>query len=220
MKYAMPRKPVEGTIPRGFAGLSRSDAEGMESHFVGMPVNGNVPYYYEDTEPERTRAMNEIVENPFPITAEGLSQGEELYDIYCGICHGEKGGGLGYLVRDDGGVYPAQPANFLLPEFVEASEGRYYHSIMYGKNVMGSYADKLSFKERWDVIHYIRSLQADELKLTYDENSNTLNEVGVPYATVAHLYEQAAQDHDHEHMHDEDDHHGEGEHGHDHEHEH
>ena len=73
--------------------------------------------------------------------------------------------GLGYLVREDGGVYPAQPANFLLEEFVQASEGRYYHSIMYGKNVMGGYADKLSYEERWQVIHYIRSLQAKELSV-------------------------------------------------------
>ena len=131
-----------------------------------MPVNGHVPYYYEDTEEERTRAMTEITTNPVPYTAADMAKSKELYEIYCGICHGDKGDGGGYLVRD-GGVYPAQPANFLLEEFVNASEGRYYHSIMYGKNVMGGYADKLSFEERWQVIHYIRSLQAAELGTTY-----------------------------------------------------
>ena len=30
---------------------------------------------------------------------------------------------------------------------------------MHGKGVMGSYKDKLSFEERWQVIHYLRSLQ-------------------------------------------------------------
>ena len=45
-------------------------------------------------------------------------------------------------------------------ELQKASEGRYYHAIMRGRNKMGAYADKLSFEERWDVIHYIRSLQA------------------------------------------------------------
>ena len=40
---------------------------------------------------------------------------------------------------------------------------------MYGKNVMGSYKDKISYEERWQVIHYIRSLQAKDKKLEYSE---------------------------------------------------
>ncbi|NND32973.1 MAG: c-type cytochrome [Saprospiraceae bacterium] len=174
-KYAMPRKPVKGTIPRGYAGLSASaDPEKDMTYYEAMPLNGFVPYYYEDTEEERTRAMEEITVNPFPITTEGLVRAKELYDVFCGICHGEKIDGAGYLVRD-GAAYPAQPANLLLPEFVEASEGRYYHAIMYGKNVMGGYADKLSYEERWQVIHYIRSLQAKEAGLEYSELRNTFN---------------------------------------------
>ena len=51
---------------------------------------------------------------------------------------------------------------------------------MYGKNVMGSYADKLSYEERWQVIHYIRALQAKDRKLAYNQEENTLNAVGVP----------------------------------------
>ena len=148
-----------------------------------MPLNGHVPYYYPDTDEGRARAAAEIIQNPFPITAEGLERGKELYDIYCGICHGEKGDGNGYLVREDGGVYPAAPKNFLLDEFVTASNGRFYHAIMYGINVMGSYADKLSYEERWQVIHWIRALQAKDRKLKYDENENTLNpEFGTPAA--------------------------------------
>ncbi|MCB0668163.1 MAG: c-type cytochrome [Saprospiraceae bacterium] len=179
-KYAEPRKPVKGTIPRGYFGLGTSTDAETKSYYQAMPVNGFVPYYYEDTEEERTRAMEEITRNPYPITSSGLTRGKELYDIYCGICHGPKADGAGYLVREDGGVYPAQPANFLLPEFVSASEGRYYHAIMYGKNVMGGYADKLSYEERWQVIHYIRSLQAKEAKLQYSETKNTFNNTSIP----------------------------------------
>ncbi|MDX1685342.1 MAG: cytochrome c [Saprospiraceae bacterium] len=187
-EFAMPRKPVEGTVPRGYAGLDKSNRKSLEGRLthnsIAIPVNGSVPYYYEDTEEERQRATEEIIENPFPITDAGLEKAESNYDIYCGICHGEKGDGAGYLVRDDGGVYPAQPANFLTDEFINASNGRYYHSIMYGKNVMGSYADKLSYEERWQVIHYIRSLQAEEKGLAYNENENTLNSIDIPGAMV------------------------------------
>jgi hypothetical protein len=53
---------------------------------------------------------------------------------------------------------------------------------MYGKNAMGAYKDKISYEERWQVIHYIRSLQAKALKLAYNEFENTLNDVDRPAA--------------------------------------
>lgn len=193
-ELSKPRQPVAGTIPRGYTGVAlAADAEeaayqldvllGKDGNAIGVPLNGHVPYYYPDTDEGRARATAEIIENPFPITAEGLERGKELYAIYCAICHGDKGDGEGYLVREDGGVYPAAPKNFLLDEYVAASNGRFYHAIMYGINVMGSYADKLSYEERWQVIHWIRALQAKDRKLKYDEQENTLNPTfGTPAA--------------------------------------
>ncbi|MEM1120031.1 MAG: cytochrome c [Bacteroidota bacterium] len=179
-KYAKPREPIAGTIARGYAGAKQPD-------YNGIPVNGSVPYYYADTEAERTRATNEIQENPYPITDAGLAVGKNLYNINCGICHGEKGNGLGWIYNDEenpNAKYPAAPANFLTDEFIAASPGRYYHSIMWGKNVMGHYKDKLSYEERWQVIHYIRTLQAKDKKLVYSETENTLNNYAIPGASA------------------------------------
>jgi mono/diheme cytochrome c family protein len=177
--WGSPRLPIKGTIPRGSVGIA---AHGYNADYIthlnggdrgiSTPVNGNVPYYYGDNDAERIRATREITVNPFPITKSGLTKGKELYTIYCGICHGAKGAGDGYLVRDDG-KYPAQPANLTLDTFANGNVGRLYHGIMYGKNVMGNYADKLSYEERWQVIHYIRSCEAEVKKLDYNENSNT-----------------------------------------------
>lgn len=183
-KMAAPRKPVKGTIARNAAGTSNASA---------------LNYAYADSDEERTRAMTEIIDNPYAITDAGLAEGKELYDIMCGICHGEKGDGLGYLVREDGGLYPAAPANLLLEEHVTASNGRYYHAIMYGKNVMGAYKDKLSFEERWNVIHYIRSLQASELKLEYSQMLNTLNAIDRPAGEIVAVEMHGAHDDDHGH---------------------
>ncbi|HLF64029.1 MAG TPA: cytochrome c [Saprospiraceae bacterium] len=190
--FTMPRTSVPGTIARGNVGaaLSATPEERLMAYhaFAGersltgitMAANGSVPYPYQDTEADRIRASKEILQNPYPITAVGLEYGKALYTIYCGICHGEKGDGLGYLVREEdpakgirAGVYPAAPANFMKEAFLDTTNGFFYHSIMYGKNMMGSYADKLSFEERWKVIHYIRSLQAKTKELVYNENENT-----------------------------------------------
>jgi mono/diheme cytochrome c family protein len=182
-KFASPRVPVKGTIARGMAGAAGNHTGEYSHNSRSYTPNGSVPYYYADTEEERARATKELIKNPFPITESGLAKGKELYNTFCGICHGEKGDGAGYLVRDDG-KYPAQPANFLTDEFIASSNGRYYHSIMYGKNVMGGYADKLSYRERWDVIHHIRSLQAASKNLVYNEKENTLNLVDIPAIKV------------------------------------
>lgn len=175
-EYAKPKLPVAGTIARGSG-------------------DGNKVYHYGDSDAERTRATAELISNPYPITDNGLTDAKELYNVYCGICHGEKGDGAGYLVRD-GSAYPVQPANFLLDEFLAASNGRYYHAMMYGKNLMGAYKDKLSYEERWQVIHYIRSLQAKELKLTYNQEVNTLNDIDVP-AGIAVVVEEHHDDAEH-----------------------
>lgn len=176
--FVEPRKPVAGTVPRGFAGvhLAKSFADqqktraaldgSISSNAIKVPVNGSVPYYYENTDADRERATAEITENPIPATESSLKSGKELYTVNCEICHGKKIDGNGWIYEN--GAYPAAPANLSSDEFVNASEGRYYHSIMHGKGVMGSYADKLSYQERWEVIHYIRSIQAKGAGLPFD----------------------------------------------------
>ncbi len=189
-----PKYTVKGTVPRGYAGgyLPGAKAPGtleaaesmrgslVDNDFpnaISVPTNGHVPYYYEDTPEGRLQAMAELTENPFPITEAGMVRGANLYNIFCAICHGMQGNGLGYLYDTDqnpNAKYLLAPANFLRDEFIEASNGRYYNAIMYGYNAMGAYADKMNYEERWQVIHYIRSLQAKEKGLVYDEAQNTI----------------------------------------------
>lgn len=225
-----PKDPVVGTVARGYAGVhlsgERTTDEVMNNlrgadniNGIAVPVNGSVPYHYENTEDERTRAIAEIIDNPFPITAEGLARGKELYNVFCGICHGENAGGLGYLVREadpakgiDAGKYPVAPANLLLDDYASSSNGRYYHAIMYGKNVMGGYADKMNYEERWQVIHYIRSLQAKDKKLVYSEDENTYNTIfGTPAALVKPT-QPIAEVEEKEEAHSNEEDHGEGDH--------
>ena len=207
LELSSPRQPIAGTIPRGYAGGTHP--AGASDRGINVKPNGSVPYYYEDTEAERTRARAEIVNNPYHITEAALANGKEMYNIFCATCHGDKADGNGYLVRDDGGVYPAQPANLISADFTAASNGRFYHALMYGKNVMGGYSDKVSYEERWNVIHYIRSLQAKANGTKYNYLRNTLNTTatpgGVPKPAMAHVEEVHLED---GHGHDNDGNHG------------
>lgn len=186
-ELSRPRNSVEGTVPRGYTAVYYAGADAMDvvrgknaANAVAAPINPNAPFYYANTEDERIRCEKEMVQNPFPITKEGLDRAKPLYNIYCGICHGEKGDGQGWLVTMPDSKYPAQPRNLIADDLTSAGNGRYYFGIMYGKNLMGAYAEKLNYEERWQVIHYIRYLQAQNKKLEYSETANTLSNIEKP----------------------------------------
>ncbi len=215
-----PKYTVEGVVPRGWAGQylpgtpplianPERDEEVAESmrgfmvdagnpNAVPVPTNGHVPYYYEDTPEGHEQALADLSVNPFPITDDGMVRGGNIYNIFCAICHGEEGNGLGYIYDTDKNPqakYPAAPANLLRPEYVESSNMRYYHAIMYGYNVMGAYADKMSYEERWQVIHYIRSLQAKDAGLEYNQLVNTLDPaLAKPLGVTDPLAQQVSDD--------------------------
>lgn len=138
-------------------------------------ARGQQVYHYADTEADRARAMAEITSNKLrPKTEEELKtyleKGKNLYTIYCSSCHGEKGDGNGVLYNSGEGPYTVKPKTYLGADFAVDgnTEGRIYHAIVYGKNVMLAHADKLSDEERWMVIHHIRDLQAAHDGTTYD----------------------------------------------------
>ena len=185
-ELSQPRGKVNGSVPRGMTGLYGGEeaiavVRGKNApNAIASPINGEAPFYYQDNETERARCEQEMVNNPFSITAAGLERAKPLYNVNCGICHGEQGDGQGWLVAKPDAKYLAQPKNLIADDMIAAGNGRYYYAMIYGKNVMGGYADKLSFEERWQVIHYVRSLQAKSKKFQYDEKGNTLSNIEKP----------------------------------------
>ncbi len=90
-----------------------------------------------------------------------IAEGKRLYNIHCGICHGDKLDGNGPLYNGGNGKYAAAPANFKLEKYLKMPVGQMYHAIKYGINAMGSYASQLDIKERWQVIAYIKQVQSE-----------------------------------------------------------
>jgi mono/diheme cytochrome c family protein len=126
-----------------------------------IPADGSVkrgwlPYEYDDTNEGYEAAKAELT-NPLTESEENSAKGKELYGIYCAICHGTKGNGQGYLVKNE---------KFLgIPSYDDANraitEGSIYHVLMYGKNNMGSHASQLDTKERWQVVQHVLKLKAE-----------------------------------------------------------
>ncbi len=134
-------RPVEGTVARGTE---------MPFH-IAMDVPGDSTNY----------VASKAVKSPLDtLSAKQLAEGERLYLINCGICHGAKLDGNGPLYKDGNGPYAAKPATLVGDAKYEAMpEGQMFYSVAYGKNLMGSYASQLSRNQRWLVIKYIKLKQ-------------------------------------------------------------
>ena len=136
-------------------------ANGLNGKMVDrLPVagtvsrNGIVAYDIPNTNEGYEKAKAEL-KNPLPTTEKNLEKGKELYGMYCATCHGKKGDGNGILSqRDKFNGIPNYKDRELTP-------GNIYHVIMYGKNLMGSHASQLQYKERWQIVQYVEKLRSE-----------------------------------------------------------
>jgi mono/diheme cytochrome c family protein len=126
------QKPVKGTIARGY-----------------------MPYTYPNT-PEGYEEAGKNLKNPIPVSDQVISDGSVLYGKYCIHCHGGSGGGDGSV----GQKLPGAPPSYLSPALMNLSEGKMFHTITYGKGLMGAHAPMLTQEERWKLVHYIHKLQS------------------------------------------------------------
>lgn len=127
-----------------------ADGFGMRPPVKGTIARGGMPYIFKG-KPEKAGA---ILINPMTPDGKTLSLGNEKYDIYCSPCHGYFGEGDSRLR----GQFPNPPS--LHSEKVRNwTDGRIFHVITDGQNIMPSYASQLTRQERWAVVLYIRALQ-------------------------------------------------------------
>ncbi len=127
-----------------------ADGFGMRKPVAGTVARGETFYPFKG-KPEEAGAK---LINPLLPTADNLQLGKEKYNTFCSPCHGWRGEGDSHL----NGQFPNPPS--LHSEKVRNwSDGRIYHVIVEGQNVMPSYAKQLTEKERWSIILYIRALQ-------------------------------------------------------------
>lgn len=85
--------------------------------------------------------------------ADAAANGDELYRIYCAICHGSDGGGAGVLAD----YYPRMP-DLTAPHVGRYPDARLETIVRRGGFRMPAYADALSADERRAVVAHVRML--------------------------------------------------------------
>ncbi len=144
-----------------------SSTENLKEHGINynaMPVVGAVargdefPYTLKND--LEGYAQSASVKSPLDASKIDMTEAERLYLVNCGVCHGTKLDGNGPLWKGGDGPYPAAPRNLISdPIAINMAEGTMFHSVTYGKNLMGSYASQLNTLQRWEVIAYIKMKQ-------------------------------------------------------------
>ena len=143
------------TYSESYAFNSPTGLKGKEGQLppTGSIKRGFVPYEIPNTT-EGYNFSKTIVKSKLDSTAVDMKKAEELFVIYCAICHGEAGNGMGKLVKQQ---------KFLgVPNYKDRqiTIGSIYHVQTYGLNSMGSYANQLSQTERWMVAAYVLQLKS------------------------------------------------------------
>jgi cytochrome c len=85
-----------------------------------------------------------------------LEKGKAVYTKFCTPCHGDAGDGNGSIVAN--GKFPSPGKYWDKVAANGLNDGKMFHSITYGKNLMGQHASQVTKEERWLVIHYINDL--------------------------------------------------------------
>jgi len=129
-------------------------------------ARGYKPYPYPNTA-EGYELAGKNLKNPIPYSEEVVKEGEELYTKYCVHCHGTTGQGDGKVAAK----LPGPPPPYTSANIMNLPEGKMFHSITYGKGLMGSH-NFLSVNERWKLVHYIHKLQGKD---SSKANSDSLN---------------------------------------------
>jgi len=101
------------------------------------------------------------IKNPEPQNAESIEAGKKVYQRYCAACHGPSGKGDGGLALSGG-----EPSDLTDDAWDYGStDGEIFVVIRDGVTAdMLAYKEKLTEKQIWQVVNYIRSIGPKQLK--------------------------------------------------------
>jgi len=102
--------------------------------------------------------------NPIAADQASLTRGRTFYEVNCSLCHGEQGKGDGPVSEE----LVRKPPDLAGPNVTELSDGEIYIVITNGVNLgigfsggMPPLRENLELVDRWDIVNYVRSLQAN-----------------------------------------------------------
>lgn len=104
-----------------------------------------------------THAAAAKIVNPVKPDEPSIAAGQKLYGTHCVTCHGPKGAGDGVQASK----FTPRPSNIVDAQWKHGpSDGEIFTVIRKGvpKTSMSAFAKKMTERQTWDVINFVRSL--------------------------------------------------------------
>lgn len=147
------------------------DIESRSGSAMRQPVAGTVPMGLSQYTLGKRSAAALEQKNPLSRSMDILKAGQRAYNIYCIVCHGERGTGDGHIIpnfatpgKSHSGREYLSPTNQFPPppaldsdRIAEMSDGDLFNYITKGGAIMPKY-DHLPTEMRWSIVHYLRVL--------------------------------------------------------------
>lgn len=95
------------------------------------------------------------IKNPLVGNVGSTAEGKKLFQLYCSVCHGEKGKGDGI----GGLALNPKPRNFTLEKTQQQTDGALFWKMTEGRLPMASYKTILTSIQRWQLVNYIRTFK-------------------------------------------------------------
>ncbi|MFN2454986.1 MAG: cytochrome c [Pyrinomonadaceae bacterium] len=105
---------------------------------------------------------------PYPVTPQMVNRGQERFQVFCSMCHGQTGYGDGMIVRRGF----KRPPSYHTDDLRAKPVGHYFDAITNGWGSMPSYAEQIPPDDRWAIISYIRALQLSQQGVAATNTSN------------------------------------------------
>ena len=126
-----------------------------------IPVGFDRTDEYPNTQ-EGYLAADAELKNPLEVNQANLGHGKVLYLNMCSQCHGPQGKGDGSIVKLE--KFPAPPSystgnSSRGGAMKDLSDGKIFHTITHGLNMMGPHKYQLDPQERWKIVMYVHELQ-------------------------------------------------------------
>lgn len=169
------RSTVPGAVVRG----NDLDVAAVFDDGYAYPVAENPPLYSgKNAQGEWYRGFPVEVDNTY------MELGRKKYEIYCMVCHGGTGNGKGITAEDGSAVIAGKGYMNATPTYHsdrlrDMAEGEIFNTISHGKGLMGQYGTKLTPRERWAVIAYVRALQLSQNADVTDVPEQAKSELGL-----------------------------------------
>jgi len=133
-----------------------------------VPPSHTMPVGFSKTEDQYPNTLEgyesagKNLSNPLPVTVPTLEQGKSLYLNMCSQCHGLQGKGDGSIIKTQ--KFPAPPSyaggtSSRGGAMKDLTDGKIFHTITYGVNLMGAHRSQITPTERWKIVMYVHELQ-------------------------------------------------------------